>query len=130
MMANNPYRHRSRLKDRPYRRHRSHLGNGQVIQNSVIAFDKGKLVIVTDASTRPDLTGYDEVKLPGNMFYHGFILPNSQVGLMEIRLHPRHGDNREHGDINPNVRALPGYNTDTGSGLHFVSMASCWQKLP
>lgn len=91
----------------------AHLGNGQVIQNSVIAFDKGKLVIVADASTRPDLSGYDEVKITGKHVYPGFILPNSQVGLMEVSSIRAMSDNQEHGDLNPNVRALPGYNTDT-----------------
>lgn len=29
----------------------AHLGDGNIIQNSVIAFDKGKLTIVADATT-------------------------------------------------------------------------------
>ncbi len=60
----------------------AHLGNGQVIQNSLIAFDKGKLTIVGDATTsKTDLSGYEVINITGKHVYPGFILPSSVVGL-------------------------------------------------
>jgi imidazolonepropionase-like amidohydrolase len=92
----------------------AHLGNGQVIQNSIIAFDKGKLTIVADATvTKMDLSGYEVIDASGKHVYPGFILPNSQVGLQEVSSIRAMNDYTERGEINPNVRALISYNTDT-----------------
>ena len=91
----------------------AHLGNGQVIQNSVIGFDKGKLTIVADASSNPSIAGYEEIKITGRHVYPGLILPNSQVGLMEVSSIRAMNDFNERGEMNPNVRAIPAYNTDS-----------------
>lgn len=91
----------------------AHLGNGQVINNSVIAFDKGKLTIVADASTNPNLSGYEVIRIDGKHVYPGFILPNSQVGLQEVSAIRAMNDYQERGDMNPNVRSLISYNTDS-----------------
>ncbi len=92
----------------------AHLGNGQVIQNSIIAFDKGKLTIVADATViKMDLSGYEVTDVTGKQVYPGFILPNSQVGLQEVSAVRAMNDYTERGEINPNVRALISYNTDT-----------------
>ena len=90
----------------------AHLGNGTVIQNSIIGFDKGKLTIVADAATNPSISGYEEVKITGKHVYPGFILPNSQMGLTEVSSIRAMNDFTERGEMNPNVRALPAYNTD------------------
>lgn len=91
----------------------AHLGNGQVINNAVIGFDKGKLTIVADASTNPNLSGYEVINVNGKHVYPGLILPNSQVGLQEVSSIRAMNDNAERGELNPNVRALISYNTDT-----------------
>jgi imidazolonepropionase-like amidohydrolase len=91
----------------------AHLGNGQVINNSVIGFDKGKLTIVADASTNPNLSGYEVININGKHVYPGLILPNSQLGLQEVSSIRAMNDNAERGEMNPNVRALISYNTDT-----------------
>jgi imidazolonepropionase-like amidohydrolase len=92
----------------------AHLGNGQVIQNAIIAFDKGKLTIVANASTdRADLSGYEVINVAGKHIYPGFILPNSQVGLQEVSSIRAMNDYSERGEINPNVRSLISYNTDS-----------------
>ena len=92
----------------------AHLGNGQVIQNSFIAFDQGKITLVADAtSTRIDFAGYKIIDITGKHVYPGFILPNSQVGLQEVSSIRAMDDYRERGDFNPNVRALVAYNTDS-----------------
>jgi len=92
----------------------AHLGNGQVIQNSIIAFDKGKLTVVADATTaKVDLAGFEVINITGKHVYPGFILPNSQVGLQEVSSIRAMNDNAEHGEMNPNIRSQISYNTDT-----------------
>lgn len=92
----------------------AHLGNGQVIQNSAIGFDKGKLTVVADATEGEINTdGYKVVEIDGKHVYPGFILPNSQVGLSEVSSIRAMSDFNERGDINPNVRAISSYNTDS-----------------
>lgn len=91
----------------------AHLGNGQVIENSVIGFDKGKLTLVAAASTNVDESGYTVVDVSGKHVYPGFIIPNSQLGLVEVSSVRAMTDNSERGSINPNVRSLIAYNTDS-----------------
>jgi len=92
----------------------AHLGNGTVIQNSVIAFDNGKLTIVGNATnTRIDETQYDVRDIIGKHVYPGFILPNTDLGLVEVGAIRHMRDNVEQGDIKPNIRTLISYNTDS-----------------
>lgn len=91
----------------------AHLGNGQVIQNSLIAFDKGKLTTVQAATTSIDEAGYQVIDILGKHVYPGFILPNSQMGLEEVSSVKAMSDSREHGTINPNIRSIISYNTDS-----------------
>jgi imidazolonepropionase-like amidohydrolase len=91
-----------------------HVGNGQVIENGAIAFDGGKLTYVGAASGAPaDKSKYDVIDAGGKQIYPGFIIPNSQLGLEEISSVRATIDFGEHGDFNPNVRALISYNTDS-----------------
>lgn len=92
----------------------AHLGNGRVIENSIIAFDKGKITLVADANAGPvDISRYEEIKISGKHVYPGFILPNSQLGLIEVGSVRAMNDYNERGQLNPNVRALVAYNTDS-----------------
>ena len=92
----------------------AHLGNGQVIQNSIITFDKGKLTLVGDATTvKPDLSAHEVINITGKHVYPGFILPNSQVGLQEVSAVRAMNDFTERGEMNPNIRSQISYNTDT-----------------
>ena len=91
----------------------AHLGNGEVIQKSAIAFDKGKLILVEDASKiKIDFAAYDTViKADGKHIYPGFIAPNSTLGLVEIDAVRATRDKDETGDFTPNVRSIIAYNT-------------------
>ncbi len=91
----------------------AHLGNGQVIQNSLIAFDKGKLTAVQAASTGMDDAGFQVIDITGKHVYPGFILPNSKMGLKEVSSVKAMTDSRERGTINPNIRSVISYNTDS-----------------
>lgn len=92
----------------------AHLGNGQVILNSLITFDKGKITNVADAATvKIDLSGYEVISISGKHVYPGFILPNSQVGLEEVSAVRAMSDSNEEGEFNPNVRSVISYNADS-----------------
>jgi len=88
-----------------------HIGNGQVIENGVVVFDKGKITAVGNAQTS---TGNAQViDVTGQHIYPGIIAPNTVLGLNEISSIKATQDNTETGAINPNVRALVSYNTDS-----------------
>ncbi len=91
----------------------AHLGDGQVISNSLIGFDKGKLTVVAAAGTAVDESAFKVVDISGKHVYPGFILPNSQLGLVEVSSVRAMDDAAEQGSINPNVRSVISYNTDS-----------------
>src|SRR6185503_11078151 len=66
----------------------AHLGNGQVIENSVLGFENGKITLIGDAtSARADRGRYKKIiDAKGKHIYPGFINCNSSIGLSEIDL--------------------------------------------
>lgn len=93
----------------------AHLGNGQVIPNSAIAFENGKLTLVADATTiRLDRTKYARIfDAAGKHVYPGFIATNSRLGLIEVEAARATADFAEVGQLNPSTRAIVAYNTDS-----------------
>ena len=93
----------------------AHIGNGQIINNSAIGIKQGKLVLVGDASSaNTDRKDYPVViDANGKHIYPGFIDCNSSLGLTEIDLVRATRDYNEVGDLNPNVRSIIAYNTDS-----------------
>lgn len=92
----------------------AHLGNGQTINNSLIVFDQGKLITVADATVvKFDPTGMQVIEAKGKHVYPGFIIPNSTLGLVEIDAVRASNDEDEVGAINPNIRSLIAYNTES-----------------
>ncbi|WP_375577624.1 amidohydrolase family protein [Marivirga tractuosa] len=92
----------------------AHLGNGEVIENSVITFEDGIITNVADATViRMDLSKFKVIKAEGMHVYPGLIASNTIIGLEEIAAVRATRDQDETGDFNPNVRALIAYNTDS-----------------
>lgn len=93
----------------------AHLGNGQVIDNSLIVFENGKITNVTDASRiRINRDAYGKfIDATGKHVYPGFIAPNSSMGLVEIGSVRATRDNRELGNLNPHIRSIIAYSTDS-----------------
>ncbi|MBA4321964.1 MAG: amidohydrolase, partial [Odoribacter sp.] len=60
-----------------------------------------------------DRTGFEVIDVTGKQIYPGLIFPNTGVGLVEIGGVDVTVDNREIGDLNPNVRSIAAYNTDS-----------------
>ncbi len=88
-----------------------HVGNGQVIENGSIVITDGKIVAVGTNVTVP--AGATRVNGEGKHVYPGLILPVSNLGLVEISSVRASSDAREIGDMNPNVRSIIAYNTDS-----------------
>ncbi len=92
----------------------AHLGTGEVIENAAIAFEQGKITVVSTAATfTQDTSNYEVIQTEGKHIYPGFILPNTDLGLAEISAVRATVDNDETGQLNPNVRSLISYNTDS-----------------
>jgi imidazolonepropionase-like amidohydrolase len=93
----------------------AHIGNGEVIENAVIAFENGKLTLVANAKTiRLDMTRFDTViRLEGQHVYPGLISPNSTLGITEIGAVKATNDFTELGMFKPHVRSLIAYNAES-----------------
>jgi imidazolonepropionase-like amidohydrolase len=89
-----------------------HVGNGQVLENTTIEVRDGKILRVGPNLPIP----MDDVKVfdaAGKHVYPGLILPNTDLGLVEIRTVRASSDVQEIGEYNPSVRAIVAYNTDS-----------------
>jgi imidazolonepropionase-like amidohydrolase len=89
------------------------VGNGQVINNGYITFDKGKITAVGEGSA-PNTAGADIIDATGKQVYPGFICPITTLGLVEIEEGARGTvDDEETGELNPDARSIIAYNTDS-----------------
>ena len=93
----------------------AHLGTGEAIENSAVAFTDGQLTAVGTASSIPDSerSSYQIIDVSGQHIYPGLILPDTDLGLVEINAVRATVDNAEAGTLNPNVRSIISYNTDS-----------------
>ncbi|QDA59125.1 amidohydrolase family protein [Hymenobacter jejuensis] len=91
-----------------------HVGNGTVIPDAAVAFDKGRIVYAgAQGGFGQDRGAYQVVDVKGQEIYPGLILPNTTLGLTEVESIRATVDEQEVGTFNPNVRALVAYNTDS-----------------
>ncbi len=91
----------------------AHIGNGEIIENSLIIFENGKITQIMDAgSTKMQYRG-DIIQAEGKHVYPGFIAPNSTLGLVEIDAVRPTDDEDEIGEMLPNVRSLIAYNAES-----------------
>jgi hypothetical protein len=92
-----------------------HTGTGNVIENGTVVFSGGKITAVgKSADNKTDKAGYEVIDVSGKHIYPGLIFPNTALGLIEIGSGLEVAtDNREMGDLNPNVRSIAAYNTDS-----------------
>jgi imidazolonepropionase-like amidohydrolase len=87
-----------------------HIGNGKVLGNATIAFDKGKITRIGHFRMAWQETDID---LKGKHVYPGFILPLTTLGLEEVSSVKATMDTTEVGNLNANVRSIVAYNTDS-----------------
>lgn len=91
-----------------------HIGNGQVIENGYVTFDKGKITGVGDATVvKFALTDANVISANGKHVYPGFISPITNLGLAEFESVKATLDFAEIGNMNPHIRSIVAYNTDS-----------------
>ncbi len=88
-----------------------HIGNGQVLQDAMILFRDGKIVSV--GPTEPIKDNAKVIDCTGKQIYPGLIPPATNLGLDELSAVRSTRDEYELGDINPNIRSVIAYNTDS-----------------
>jgi imidazolonepropionase-like amidohydrolase len=93
----------------------AHIGNGQVIENSLVAIKDGKIDMVSDARlVKIDITQFDTtIDLSGKHIYPGLIAPNCILGLQEAEAVRQTSDYAEVGEYNPHIRSLIAYNAES-----------------
>ena len=88
-----------------------HTGTGQTIDNGTIVITNGKIVSVGNNISAP--AGATIIDAKGKHVYPGLILPISNLGLIEVSAVRATNDLTELGELNPNVRSIVAYNTDS-----------------
>ncbi len=92
----------------------AHVGNGTIIENSLIILQDGKINSINDVSaTKIDLTGMEIIQAKGKHIYPGFIIPNATLGLVEVDAVRASNDEAELGEWNPHIRSLIAYNAES-----------------
>lgn len=91
-----------------------HVGNGTVLEKAIVQIENGKIVRVGKDIPVPKTANVQVVNADGQHVYPGLILASTDLGLREISGSVRGtNDYRELGDLNPNVRAIAAYNTES-----------------
>ena len=88
-----------------------HTGDGAVIENGIIVIENGKITAVGKDVKIP--AGAEVTDAGGKQVYPGLVLPTSNLGLIEISAVKASNDTKEIDDMNPNIRSIVAYNTDS-----------------
>ena len=88
-----------------------HVGNGTVIENGSIVFENGKITAIGKNLTIDRNT--EQINANQKHLYPGFIGVSTALGLTEVGAVRATNDRDEVGDLNPNVRSLIAFNTDS-----------------
>jgi imidazolonepropionase-like amidohydrolase len=88
-----------------------HVGNGQVLENTSVVIADGKISVV-GATVAPPV-GSMIMDGQGKHVYPGLILSASNLGLVEVNSVRASSDAREIGVLNPSIRSIVAYNTDS-----------------
>jgi len=103
----------------------THIGNGEVVENSVIGFSNGVIDLVssTDGSWNNEMLSmfsnskskkYDTIINATNQhIYPGIIALNSNLGLVEVDAVKASVDDDESGTYLPNIRSIIAYNAES-----------------
>lgn len=92
----------------------AHIGNGNVINNSIVIMEDGKLKTVADATmSKIDMSSMEVIDAKGKHVYPGFIVSNGTLGLVEVDAVKASNDLSEMGTYNPHVRSIIAYNAES-----------------
>ncbi|WP_179336563.1 amidohydrolase family protein [Winogradskyella ludwigii] len=92
----------------------AHIGNGTVIENSIIVVSNGKITTIGPETTTP-LTKQSMtiIDAKDKHVYPGFIVANGTLGLVEVDAVKASDDLSELGTFNPHIRSIIAYNTES-----------------
>ncbi len=90
-----------------------HVGDGKIIQNGTIVFDKGIITAIGDGNTNFDRNNTEILNVAGKSVYPSIIAPSTSIGLIEVGSVRSTADQSEVGQFNPNVHSNIAYNTDS-----------------
>jgi imidazolonepropionase-like amidohydrolase len=88
-----------------------HVGNGQVLDNASVEFINGKISRVGTGIS--GTAGARIINAQGKHVYPGLIMPLSNLGLVEVNSVRASNDLTEIGELNPSIRSIVAYNTDS-----------------
>ncbi len=88
-----------------------HTGNGKVIQSGTIKIENGKITEVSESVGTADKNA--TINATGKQVYPGIIAASTNLGLLEVSSVRATADFNELGDMNPSLRSLVAYNTDS-----------------
>lgn len=91
----------------------AHIGNGTVIENSLIFIKDGKITSVIDATAGNANPTGEVINIEGQHVYPGFIAADTTLGLVEISAVRATNDDDEIGEYNPHVQAIIAYNAES-----------------
>jgi len=103
----------------------THVGNGELIKNSIIGFTNGKFDLISSTNEIPNnqqlenflninKTKYDTIiNATNHHIYPGIIALNSNLGLVEVDAVKASVDDDESGTFLPNVRSIIAYNAES-----------------
>ncbi|GAB2818728.1 amidohydrolase family protein [Ferruginibacter profundus] len=86
-----------------------HVGNGNVITSGNVVITNGKITEVGATTS----TGGKIIDCKGKHIYPGLILTSTELGLMEVPAVRATIDAEELGELNPSIRSIVAYNTDS-----------------
>lgn len=92
----------------------AHIGNGEVIENSIMVVRSGKIETIGKSDDIALALGDLEViNAEGKHIYPGIIVSNSTLGLVEVDAVKASSDQSEIGTYNPHIRSLIAYNAES-----------------
>ncbi len=89
----------------------AHIGNGTVIENSLIVFSDGKIIYA--GANNPSEQKGQIINASGKHVYPGFIAANTSLGLAEIDAVRATRDFDETGAFLPHIRSIIAYNAES-----------------
>ena len=90
-----------------------HVGNGTVVENSLVVVQDGKITYAGTLAGAPSLPEGRTIIATGKHVYPGMVALNTQLGLIEVGAVRATRDGNEIGNFNPSLRSIIAYNTDS-----------------
>ncbi|MFT6135106.1 MAG: imidazolonepropionase-like amidohydrolase [Cyclobacteriaceae bacterium] len=90
-----------------------HIGNGAVVNNGTVVFEKGMITQVGESAQINVAEMVTTIDGTGKHIYPGLIMPATRLGLEEVGAVRATRDYQEVGAITPHVRSQIAYNADS-----------------